>query len=173
MKTWSAGVCLAGLIVAGIAALGAEKKAAPRKAPTIVALVRHAEKEAQGKDPGLTAAGKKRAIRLAELFGKAKLDLLVASDLRRTRETLEPLAGSLRMEIASMAEPRKVVEALKALPPGSVALVCHHSNTVDQIAKGLGVPDVEMESIPLDAYDNLLIVAFQAGQEPRLLHLSY
>jgi len=179
MKSWLAGALVVGMIAALLGILGAEDKKAGsppapgRKAAVIVAMVRHAEKDGDAKDPGLTEAGRKRAARLAEVFSKAKLDVLIASDLRRTRETLEPLARIRKMEITPIAESKGVVDALKALAPGSVALVCHHSYTIDEIAKGLGVPASEIEAMRLDEYDNLLIVAYHAELEPRILNLSY
>ena len=179
MKAWIAGAFAAGLIAAALGFLGAEEKRPEprprdaRKAAVTVAMVRHAEKDDDAKDPGLTEAGRKRAARLAQVFSKAKLDLLIASELRRTRETLEPLARGRKMEITAIAESKQVVDALKALPPGSVALVCHHSYTIDEIAKGLGVPASEIERVRLDEYDNLLIVSYHAELEPRILNLSY
>src|SRR5688572_7031189 len=179
MKSWLAGAFLVGLIAALLGILGAENKKAGsppvpgRKAAVTVAMVRHAEKGDEAKDPGLTEAGRKRAARLAEVFAKAKLDALIASDLRRTRETLEPLARTRKMEIAAIAEAEGVVDAIKALPAGSVALVCHHSYTIDEIAKGLGVPAADIEAVRLDEYDNLLVVAWHAELEPRILNLRY
>jgi len=78
-----------------------EASRATLKRPVIVAIVRHAEKDDEGQDPGLTAAGKVRATRLAALFRKSKLDLLIASDLKRTRETLEPVAKEKSMKISN------------------------------------------------------------------------
>ena len=180
MKPSLAGFLVVGLVAAALGILGAQEKGkadprrgSGRKAAITVAMVRHAEKGDEAKDPGLTEAGRKRAARLAEVFAKAKLDALIASDLRRTRETLEPLARTRKMEIAAIAEPKGVVDALKALPAGSVALVCHHSYTIDEIANGLGVPAADIEAVRLDEYDNLLVVAWHADLEPRILNLRY
>jgi broad specificity phosphatase PhoE len=154
------------------AAIQDQRRAGPKK-PVMVAIVRHAEKEDAGGDPGLTAAGKARAGRLAAVFRQAKLDLLVASDLKRTRETLEPVARAKGVKIAAIKEPAEVARTLKALPAGSTALVAHHSFSIRAILKDLGVPDAEARAIDLEAHDNLLIACYHPDLETRLLTLSY
>src|SRR5262245_47640022 len=64
--------------------------------PVTVLCVRHAEKDAAGgADPGLSESGRKRARALADALRSAHVSRLYASTLRRTRETLEPLARQL------------------------------------------------------------------------------
>jgi broad specificity phosphatase PhoE len=150
-----------------------EASRASLKRPVIVAIVRHAEKDDEGQDPGLTAAGKVRATRLAALFRKSKLDLLIASDLKRTRETLEPVAKEKSMKISAIKEPGDVARAIKALRPGSTALVAHHSFSIRALLKELGVSDAEAGAIDLDSHDNLLIVPYHADVETKSLTLSY
>ena len=150
-----------------------EARRASLKKPVIVAIVRHAEKEDEGGDPGLTAAGKQRASRLAALFRKSKLDLLIASDLKRTQETLEPIAKEKTMKISAIKEPAEVARALKALSPGSTALVAHHSFTIRQLLRELGVSDAEAGAIDLDSHDNLLIIPYHPDVETKSLTLSY
>lgn len=163
------------LVIAWAAPEAAPQEARPAgpKRPVIVAIVRHAEKDGEGQDPGLTAAGKLRADRLAALFRKAKIDLLVASDLKRTRETLEPIAREKAMKITSIKEPVEVARALKALRPGSAALVAHHSFSIRGLLKELDVPDAEARAIDLEAHDNLLIVPYHPDLETKVLTLSY
>jgi phosphohistidine phosphatase SixA len=149
------------------------KKREGAGAPVIVAIVRHAEKEGEGQDPGLTAAGKLRADRLAAIFRKTKLDLLVASDLRRTQETLEPIARAKGIKVRAIKEPADVARVLGALRPGSTALVAHHSFSIRDVLEELGVPAAESRAIDLEAHDNLLIVACHPDLETKLLTLSY
>jgi hypothetical protein len=60
----------------------------------------------------------------------------------------------------------EVVEAIRSLPAGEVALVIGHSNTVPEIIAGLGGPSLPM--LASTEFDNLFV---QAGQ--RLTHLRY
>ena len=48
----------------------------------IVILVRHAERLSSGSDPGLSAAGKRRAALLAKMFGDANVSLILTSRFR-------------------------------------------------------------------------------------------
>jgi broad specificity phosphatase PhoE len=63
-----------------------------------------------------------------------------ATELKRTRQTLQPLADAIELEIDSIAaaDPNALVERVRALPSGSVAVVAGHSNTVPAIVRGLG-----------------------------------
>jgi hypothetical protein len=64
--------------------------------PTIVYLVRHAEKvttDPHAKDPDLTAAGYARAEALKQYFENIPVDAFFTSPYTRTRKTLEPLAA--------------------------------------------------------------------------------
>jgi hypothetical protein len=161
------------LALAVIAARSAEPAGGVRaKQSTLVAIVRHAEK-AEGDDPGLTPAGKERAERLARAFARARVDALIGSDLRRTHETLAPLARAKKVRIEKIKEPAAVARAIRALPGGSFAVVAHHSNTVREILEALGVPPEATGPIAVDEHDNLLIAAWHPELEPRVWNLTY
>jgi broad specificity phosphatase PhoE len=164
---------LVGALASALAApLGA---AAPTTAAaTTVVLVRHAEK-ASGDDPPLSAAGRDRAETLRRTLGDAGIDAVFATPPRRTRETAEPLARALGLEIRVVpvgddyaAEQAKL---LRALPPGGVAVVVSHSNTVPAILGALGVPPPPQ--IPDDVYDDLFVVTLPVAGPPTMLHLRY
>ena len=61
----------------------------------VVILVRHAERQASGADPSLTAAGKRRASLLATMFAGSGVTAIFTSDAARTKETAAPLAAKL------------------------------------------------------------------------------
>ncbi|HEX2190341.1 MAG TPA: histidine phosphatase family protein, partial [Longimicrobiaceae bacterium] len=64
--------------------------------PTVVVLVRHAEKAAAGgQDPELSEAGTARAGALAAALAEAGVDAVVTTQLRRTRLTAQPLMREL------------------------------------------------------------------------------
>src|ERR1700682_5430372 len=62
----------------------------------VLVLVRHADKAAQpANDPPLTSAGMKRAQDLAAALRSAGVTFIITTQLRRTRETAQPLANAL------------------------------------------------------------------------------
>jgi len=139
-------------------------------------LLRHAEKDAAGdpKDPSLSPAGKERARALAKLLGRAGSTHLFASEYRRTRETLAPLAEarSLEVQVVPAAELARLAERIRALPAGSVSVVAGHSNTVPAIAKALGATLGDLLDAPGgatlrdDEYARLFVVALRAAPTP-------
>ena len=153
--------------------------AAETDEPSIVFVVRHAEKQAEHGDPQLSDAGRKRAVALARLLAHAGVTHLFSTQYRRTRATLEPLAASLEIEVAVVDADAldEQVEILKALPGGSVAVVAGHSNTVPALVRGLGgklsgTKQTEHgEMIRSDAYDRLFAVVLT--DEPATLELRF
>ena len=159
------------MLVLGIVLAAAPAPAVRRV--TTVALVRHGEKKGELTDPGLTAAGWERAQRLARVFKGAKVDALIASDLKRTQETLQPLADDKGLRLKALKAPADVARAVKALPEGSFAIVAHHSFTMREILQGLGVGAREIDALDLEAYENLLLVTYHPDLETQLLVLKY
>ena len=66
-------------------------------APRQVFLVRHTERELEGEDPPLVAAGEARAQALAETLRDAGITRIITTQWRRTRDTAQPLAKLLRL----------------------------------------------------------------------------
>ncbi|MBN1419003.1 MAG: histidine phosphatase family protein [Planctomycetes bacterium] len=148
----------------------------PCPPPRLIFVVRHAEKEDSGADPGLTDQGKERALRLAETFSLAKVDAIYASELLRTYQTVEPLAQAKGLEIArfnQQTELDALLASVGALPPGAVAVIAGHSYTVDGILEGLGIPNPP--SIGSSDYDPLLLVTLpiEPGGASGFAHLRY
>ena len=149
--------------------------------PTLVVLVRHAEREQQGADPCLLPAGTERAERLARIFANVKreeVQALIASEKCRTKKTLEPLSvakGSLAIEPIegpTNAETASLVAArLRALPAGSLAVVAHHSFTLIPILEALGVADTS--SVDVNVFDNFLLLQLPEGKPARMVPLTY
>lgn len=148
---------------------GAEVRA--EVGPHTVILVRHAEKEsAQGNDPALSARGEERAVELARVLGRAGVTRLVASEFRRTRATLGPLAEASGVEVETRAakEIAALAAELAAAPAGSVTVVAGHSNTVPALAERLGVrlPGVaEGAQLGEQEYDRMFVLTLGVGRE--------
>jgi phosphohistidine phosphatase SixA len=145
-----------------------------------VLLLRHAEAgDAHGGDPELTETGRARAAALADLLEHAGVSRLYASEYRRTQATLEPLAARLGLtaEVVPAGEAQAQLERLRALPPGSLAVVAGHSNTLPALVRGLGgaVSGTRVtehgEAIDPASYDRLFVVVL--GATPGGFELRY
>ncbi len=150
--------------------------------PVTVFLLRHAEAGDRSKtnDPALTAAGEQRAKALARLLGNAAVTHLFASEYKRTQLTLVPLARStsLRVQVISSRKREEQLRALRSLPGGAIAVVAGHSNTLPQLALGLGGRVTNLSKrgfIAHDAYDRLFMVALPTGKsvQTQTIELRY
>ncbi|MCP4984956.1 MAG: histidine phosphatase family protein [Colwellia sp.] len=124
-------------------------------------LVRHAEKQADGKNPLLTPCGKERAKQLATLLSTAKIKSIYSTSYQRTMSTATPLSSMKKIAIKNY-NPRQVEQfALHLKQRKENALVVGHSNTTPQLANLLSDQKVEMMSEK--DYQVLYQVNFQAG----------
>lgn len=100
-----------------------------------VYLVRHAEKQPQGQDPGLTACGVERATALADSLAAVKLAAVYATPYERTGQTAAAVAKQQQLAVTTYdpRQPEVLVQQLKAL--SQPALVVGHSNTVPQLVE--------------------------------------
>lgn len=149
--------------------------AAESRPVTTLYVTRHFEK-GPGNDPGLTAAGQRRARLLAQMLANTRISCIITSELRRTIETVLPLGENLAIaedDFQKIGDINEVVEYIRSLPQGSTAILSHHSFTLHQILTGLCVPGHEDIRISGSAYDNLFIVLFPAGGTPKLHHLKH
>ena len=128
-------------------ALAAAPLAVDAQAPTVVIIVRHAEKAtAPANDPPLTKAGVARAQALAELLKDAKVAVVMHTPTTRTRETARPVAErfGLTPEVLPLGpapvHAAAVAEAVRT-HPGKTIVVVGHSNTILPYIVALGGPD--------------------------------
>jgi phosphohistidine phosphatase SixA len=165
---------------AQIAVTGADSE------PVTIYLVRHAEKaKNHPKDPDLSGEGQSRAERLAFVLVNEPITHLFSTPLKRTRDTLAPLAAVRGLAVTTIRDVQEQAEALRVLPAGSVAVVAGHSNTVPALVAALGgqVDDtIEGRGGPQlrnDSYDRLFVVMLTPAIEDqparllRLLQLRY
>ena len=111
--------------------------------PVTVIVVRHAETAGSsrtGGDPKLSESGMQRAEALAELLEHAGVTHLYSSQFERTKAVLAPLAEASGLEVESLDADalKEQIERIQALPPGSVAVIAGHSNTVPAMVLALG-----------------------------------
>jgi phosphohistidine phosphatase len=123
-------------------------------------LLRHAEAEdrsetGRDEDRALTAKGAKRAAAVAKGLAalSPEIDVLLTSPLARARETAEPVARALEMEMIETdalrpdREPSEIVRELERRDRSSVLLVGHQPHLGRLL--GLLVLGEEEEEIPL------------------------
>lgn len=173
MRSATAVAALALWVVAGVAAAGEEA------GTTTVFVVRHAEKSAEPGDPPLDAAGERRAKELVRVLADVGVDALIATQFRRTRETLLPLAQERGLEVGSLpvdaadltAQSRDVARMILDRHRGGTVVVAGHSNTVPLLLAALGVDDPPI--LTETDYDDLFVVTIAPGGDRRLIHLHY
>lgn len=144
--------------------------------PSILYLVRHAEKAGEEGDVPLTEAGTTRARELARVLGEAGVRRIYTTQYRRNVDTAKPLAELLG--IAPVVIPAdnvdELVERLKATAPGEAALVVSHTDKLPVIGEKLGVP---FPAVAHTEYDRLTVVtlvmtAGQAKTDARILRFG-
>jgi broad specificity phosphatase PhoE len=144
--------------------------------PTIIILVRHAEKAIvppENKDPDLSLAGQARAQELARIFGDTGIAAIYATQFKRTQQTAKPLADKLRIPVTQVEAKKTadLVQQIKARNAGQVIFIAGHNNTVPEIIAALGGPQLPI--IPETEFDNLYILTVQSDGTAKLLKLKY
>jgi phosphohistidine phosphatase SixA len=143
-------------------------------AQTTILLVRHAERADSGSggmssDPSLSAAGRARALRLAEVLKDTKLTAVFATEFKRTQQTAAPTAKAQHLTLTTMPADQTATLVNKLKAATGTVLVVGHSNSVPEVMTALGVtPPV---TIADGEFDNLFIVI--TGTPPRLVRLRY
>ena len=123
----------------------ATAQAAP-SAPTIVILVRHAEKGVEpANDPPLTARGTERAAALSETLRDARVAAVYHTPTIRTRETARPVAMRFGLTprlipLVPRAAQADSIRAIVRRHPGQTIVLVGHSNTIMPWLAALGGP---------------------------------
>lgn len=143
--------------------------AAAQSAPTVVVIVRHAEKgTTPANDPPLTDAGAARARALATVLASADVKAVITTQLVRTRETGRPTAEAhgITMETIPAGGPvdahAKAVADAARKHTGKTVLVVGHSNTVTHIIAALGGP--KLAELCDSQYSSLFTVVLDGGK---------
>jgi broad specificity phosphatase PhoE len=161
------GLVPAGLLAGGLRAQEAPAPTATTRSATVV-FVRHCEKEGGDDDPGLTDRGRVRAARLAGLLSGCSPTHLFATELRRTQQSLVPLAEATGLTIQRYGarEPEALVEALQAGSGGDLVVVAGHSNTLPRMVGLLGGELAGLDEwgfLPESEYDRVVFQVLSAS----------
>jgi len=138
--------------------------------PVMVILMRHAEKASEDPDAELSDQGRERARRIANLLANTGATRLFATEVKRTQQTLAPLAERTQQKV--LVRPARELATLggelAAMPPGTVAVVAHHSNGVPGVAKALGVSisGVSDGALAHGAFGRVFVIAPSCGTRP-------
>ena len=136
----------------------------------IVILIRHAERAATGDDPLLTAAGERRAVVLAKMFGDANVSAIFTSTFRRTKNTAAPLARKTGVVPKVIADDGDQAKA-RIVAAGPCVVVVGHTNTVPAFIQALGGPsDVVIAD---SEFDRMFVMSVPAAGAPSLLQMRY
>ena len=145
-----------------------------KKQATVFIIVRHGEKENNGKNPHLSEAGKERANRLAQLFKKVKIQNAFSTDFFRTRETLEPLILEQKLDL-KIYNPREIPEFVKndLSKNTGVNIISGHSNTNPILLNEL-IQQPLFKDIPDEKFNDIYIVNFfENDKKVKVYHLLY
>lgn len=173
------------VLVAGARAQERSSRTAAKLAATLV-LVRHAEKAPErSADPPLSDVGHARAKSLARTLGHAGVTTLLHSDLKRTRDTVAPMAEALEIEPEAYDARNlsALVERLSKAKADETIVVAGHSNTTPAVAFAFGVELPELDAsaapkgapfgyLPHDAYDRIHVLT-PGKDAARLVELRY
>lgn len=125
-------------------------------------LVRHAEKQADTKNPPLTECGKERAKQLATLLSTANIKSIYSTSYQRTMSTAAPLSNNKKIAIKNY-DPRQLEQfALHLKQHKENALIVGHSNTTPQLTNLLN--DQKVDAMDEKYYQALYQVQFNAGK---------
>lgn len=144
------------------------------KKALVYIIVRHGEKENNGKNPHLSEAGKERAKHLAQLFKKIKIQNAFSTDFFRTRETLEPLILEKKLDL-KIYNPREISEFVKndLTKKTGVNIISGHSNTNPVLLNEL-IQQSLFKDIPDEKFNDIYIVNFfENDKKVKVYHLLY
>jgi len=149
------------------------------QATTTIIFVRHAEKALDGSDdPSLSPAGQRRAAELTRQMVDADVvagvDALYATEYRRTRETIEPLAKILDLDINEYdsGDTEQVLETILKRHKGKIILVVGHSDTIPQLIANLGASK-SVPPIADEEYDNIYLISIPWFGKTKTIRLRY
>ena len=128
-------------------------------------LVRHAEKQINQDNPGLTQCGQLRAKQLASMLAHAKIKKIYSTSYNRTMATATPLALKQKLAIKSYAPNKLEQLAWQLTKEKQNAVVFGHSNTTPQLAALLS--QTKVDSISEEQYRGIYQVVI-SGKDRHL-----
>ncbi|HEX8651342.1 MAG TPA: phosphoglycerate mutase family protein [Pyrinomonadaceae bacterium] len=150
----------------------------PQANPTVVLIVRHAEKASDAEDSPLTEAGAQRAQALVQVALDAGVSAIYSSQFKRNRDTAQPLADRLGVAVTEMPVnlqspgdygkvlARDIIEK----HAGQTVAVVGHGNTIASTIEGL---TGRASSVSSPAYSDLFIVVVPPAGAAKVMKAQY
>lgn len=141
---------------------------------TRIIIVRHAEKKEDGsKNPSLSEEGKIRAERLNKMLSDFPIDKLYATPYARTKETLEPIAKTRKLEINKYGPlDKEFAKNLVHNEMGKTILLAGHSNSCPPLVNLL-IKEDKYNILDESDYGKIWILTFRNEQLSDCLLLNY
>lgn len=149
--------------------------------PTVIILVRHAEKDRsdpRASNPDLTDAGRRRARDLERVIRRRHVNAIITTNLKRTVETARPSAESFHVtpEVYHATGDGKatgvaMAEMIRARHMGKTILVVGHSNTIPATIEALGGPKIN--EVCDSSFSNLFMLVLYPNRPLRFTHTHY
>ncbi len=127
-------------------------------AQEVIFMIRHAERDWSSDDAGLLDKGHLRAENWARVFTDADLDVVITSEMVRTKQTGAPIAEALEIpsRVFTRYDITGLIELLKAEHADDRVLLVSHSSVIPKIIVALGSTD--WFSIPKSDYNDVFVV---------------
>jgi phosphohistidine phosphatase SixA len=176
-------MCLVLTLVVGCATTAEDEKSPTYQSPpgtkTTIILLRHAGRDiysGEADDP-LTWQGRRRAQHLPEVIGDMGITAIYCTNLRRNRETAQPLADHLGLKLNLVSQSRlydykklsrELLDEFFAKHAGGVVVWVGNIRNVEEMYKlldGTGSPPTE--------YGDVFIVTVPDVTPPRIKKMTY
>jgi len=143
---------------------------------TTFILVRHAEKDLtqSTNDPDLSAEGKGRAIKLAEMLKKTDIQAIYSTPYKRTQQTVQSLASAKGLQIMPyQANKMDEIDNMIRQHAGGTVLLSGHSNTVPMILNYL-IGEEKYKILEDGDYGNIILVSVtMQGKNAKVVWMRY
>jgi len=142
---------------------------------TTVILVRHAEKkiEPNNPDPDLMPEGGARAQEIARMLGEAGVNVIYATQFKRTQQTAKPLADRIGVAttVLQANQTDDLIKRIQTDHRGQTVFIAGHNNTVPALVSALSGDNYGV--IPESEYDNMFIVTIYRFGKAKVVKLKY
>lgn len=146
--------------------------------PTIVLIVRHAEKVDNSEDSPLSEAGVQRSQALVRVVEDSSVSAIYSTQYKRNRDTVQPVAESRGIAITeaevNLDSPgdygKRLAEQILKHHTGQTVLVVSHRNTMGTIIEALSGKEVGQIE---DVYSDLFTIVIPPQGEVRLIKAKY
>jgi len=162
-----------GIIKTALGALACLLASSSVNAQEAVYVIRHAEQELTGTvDAGLRIEGRERATNWATILRPSGIDLVVTTEIKRSRDTGAIIAEALGVPQVEFSKggSSSIAKFLRENYPEDVILVVGHSGTIPKLLRSFGYSDTF--PISKSAYGWLFIVTPLENGPPVVARLN-